>query len=126
MHTHIKENADQWKSQFPQHTELVDEILKSPNCGICLQKMMKALIATEDFGNQIRAVYGDDSLSGVINIQNQQRLKEVKEYTEEEWQQFYTSSNIQYQNVVLYFNPHSSKVVASYTGTLTDITPYKF
>lgn len=118
LHAHIKDNGDLWKSEFPDLASIVDEILKSPKCGICLQKMMKGLVETDDFAQRIKeGIYNDSTISGFINIQNVSKVKEVKEFTPEQWKDFYLNFKGQIQNGYQYYDPTINKIVFSYTGS---------
>jgi hypothetical protein len=125
LHTHIKDNPDTWKAEFEGVDTLVDEIIKSPNCGICLQKMIKEII-TQDYGTIIKKIYNDETVTGMIVTQQVERKKEVKEFTTEEWEKFYTNTQVQYQNSMLYYNSDTKKVVLSYTGNENSPTKHAF
>lgn len=116
-----KTKVELFKTYFPNLISVVDEVIASPNCGICAKKLMEGITTTANFKQQLGLVYGEP-VTGNIIINNQKNARIVKRMSESEWDTFFKNSRIPPQGSFLYFNPNTNEVVLSYNENTNNPT----
>jgi hypothetical protein len=68
--TNLVEKPDEYRKQFPRMIHEIDEVVKKPKCGVCINAFFRALLNDMGFQQKLSVIFGEPELDFAQDIQD--------------------------------------------------------